>query len=235
MKGLTQSEFDATLLSIGSHKVARPLSPVEVAYNCDKAKRAGETLKEIATKCGLKGTDMITKFLKLLELEPEILHLVDWGESKYSLIGFSSASQILQLPPELHKEIANAVCQHGLTKTQTKSVRQLYLRSKRQLEECIADVVARSPITVVREVVIGSIDDESLTRNLADMLQAERDMLLSNLLKELYPEIGEFTGKLGEQRFTVIGGKSVGETLGRDRDFETRVCQALTKKIKKNG
>jgi hypothetical protein len=234
MRGLTNNEFDETLLSIGSHKVARPLSPVEVGKNCEKAVRAGETKRRIATEFGLKGTSMIDRFLKLIELDPDILHLVDWGESKSTVIGFSSASEIIQLPLELHKELANAVCRFKLDKKQTKSVRQLYQRSKRQLEECIADVVARKPVVVVREIIIGAILNKTLIEILAGMHQAERDPIFDNLLKDLYPEIGEFTAKLGERQFTVIGGKSVGNTMAGDKEFETRIGQALVERIQIN-
>jgi hypothetical protein len=234
MRGLKQNELDATLLSVGSHRVVRPLSPVEVAINCDKAIKAEETKKEIAIGLGLTGTSMIDKFLKLLNLDPEILHLVDWGDSKFTVIGFSCAIEVVQLPIELHKEMTNAVCKHNLTKVQAKSVRQLFQRSKRRLEECIADVVARQSIIVIREIVIGEIADTMLVENLVDMLQMERDVLIKNALEELYPGIGEFTGKLGKQRFTVIGGKSVGETIGRDRDFESRISKLLVGRIR-NG
>jgi hypothetical protein len=232
--GLTKSEIDETLLSVGSHKVVRPLSPVEVAFNCKKAAVAGVAKTKMAAAFGLKGTTMIDKFQKLVELDPDILHLVDWGDSKFTAIGFSCAGEIVKMPKEFHKEIAIAVCQHGLTKAQTKSVRQLVQRSKRQIQDCISDVIARRPITTIREVVVGEIVEEKLFRHLIDMLQVERDMLLNKILIKAYPQIGDFTAKLGERRFTVIGGKSVGETIGRDSDFEARIEQALLNKVQYN-
>ena len=67
---------------------------------------------------------MVNRFLKVLNLDPQVQHLVDWGESTYSILGFSTAFEVTLLPEELRKQLVDAVCEFGLTKTETTSVRQ---------------------------------------------------------------------------------------------------------------
>ena len=48
-----------------------------------------------------------------------------------SVVGFSTAVEIVSAPRESQDQIVRAVCEFGLTKSETKSVRQLMERSEK--------------------------------------------------------------------------------------------------------
>lgn len=227
LRGLSPDQFDLLFLSVGSHRARRPLSPVEVGRFCAIAKESGETTERIAAALQLAGPTMIGRFLKLLDLAPRTQHLVDWGESALSVVGFSTAFEIVLVPKELHGRIVSAVCEFGLTKAETRSVRQLIERSTRTPEDCVRDVVGRRAVVIVREVVVGSVDDLRVRKELGKMLQQERDDLLLQVLHELYTMDGEVTAKLGTSRFTVLGGESLRSMVAGDSAFEATVTRQL--------
>ena len=229
LRGLSQRELDLLYLSVGSHKLKRALSPIEVGTYCRRAKMAGESVKQIASALRLSPT-MVGRFLKVLQLDTNRHHLVDWGESKFSVVGFSTASEVVLIPESMQQQMVDAVCQYGLSKNEARSVRQLLERSGRPFDNCVNDVIGRRPIVVFRELVVGSITDNLMIERLAGMLQLERDALLLDVLSERYPDTGSITAKLGIRRFTVLGGKSVRTTIGRDPDFEFHVTSELAAK-----
>lgn len=230
--GLSEEEFDRLHLSVGTHRSNRPLSPIEVGCYCLAIRDSGVRLKEIARHLSLEGPSMIARFVKILDLDEEIQHLVDWGESMASVIGFSTAFEIVSAPNEIHRDLAYAVCERGLTKSEVKSVRQLTERSSKPLTQCIEEVFNRRAVNVIRQVIIGAIDNEDTAQKLGGLLQSERDELLSKVLTTLYPKIEDFTGKLGQSHFTVIGSNSVGATIGADPEFEESVSNLLADKVK---
>ena len=174
---------------------------------------------------------MVGRFLKLLDLDPPTQHLVDWGESALSVVGFSTAFEIVSVPKELHARITSAVCEFGLTKAETRSVRQLIERSARAPEDCVRDVVGRRAIVIVREVVVGSVDDIRVRKGLERMLQQERDDLLLHVLHNLHAIDGEVTAKLGTTSFTVLGSESLRSMIADNSGFEATVTSQLLNSI----
>ena len=232
LPGLTADEFDAVLLSVGSHQSSRPLSPVEVSRCFQRSRESGATLKEIASAVGFGGATMVGRFLRLLTLAPDILHLVNFGESKVSVVAFSTASEIVSAPIDVQSSLAQAVCKFGLTKTETRSVIQLIERSGRTFRECLNDVVMRRPVVIERQLVVGVITETAVADHLASLRQVRRDELLLEVLQELYGDLGSVTAKLGPLRFTVIGGRSVAETIGRDAEFEATIIRRLSSRVR---
>ena len=78
MIGITAEEQRDLILSVGIHKQERTLSPIEVAQLLDKAIKAGTNIKELSGEI-LLDTTMITRFLRLLDISPNLQHLVGWG------------------------------------------------------------------------------------------------------------------------------------------------------------
>ncbi|MCY4419974.1 MAG: hypothetical protein OXC42_01775 [Gammaproteobacteria bacterium] len=238
--GLDSSEIDQTFLSVGSHRKQRPLTPVEVAWNIHKAEKAGASKTEIAKAFGFNDATMVSRFLQLLKLSEEIQYLVEWRESTSSSIGFSVAVELAKMPQSNHPKMISAIIENHLTKKEVVSMRQLRERSNRSLSDCIKDVVQRRVRTQVRHVVLGKLTEEELNRNsisknLKRMRQSERDQLIKKIVKDLYPNLGEFSAKLGEKNFAVIGSKHVGAVVASDLEFEERVSRLLTMKITDNG
>ena len=96
MKGIPTDLQRKLLLSIGSHRDTRPLTPVEVGEAVRTSADAGTTLLEIAEFLHLEGTSVLAKFVRLLRLSPAVRHLVDWGRSD-ATIGFTAASEVARL------------------------------------------------------------------------------------------------------------------------------------------
>src|SRR4051812_38026336 len=94
LPGLTAEEFRNAVFSVGdARSVDRPYSPVEVANVFAKALKEGSSRKDVAKAFQLDPA-MVARFLRLNVLPPDIHHLVDWGKSKESAIGFSTASEL---------------------------------------------------------------------------------------------------------------------------------------------
>ena len=62
MKGLSPYEIRQLILSVGTRKSVRPLSPVEVGILIQKALDAGEKREEIADRLHLDGSTVIGTF-----------------------------------------------------------------------------------------------------------------------------------------------------------------------------
>ena len=106
MKVISPENKRDLILSVGIHKKERPLSPVEVAELLQKLINSGTTKKEISQEIVLDLT-MISRFLRLLNLAPEIQHLIGWGGQ--SRISFSTASEIARLKTSAeHKFLAKS-------------------------------------------------------------------------------------------------------------------------------
>lgn len=213
------------MLSVGTHRVNRPLSPVEVGRHLDTALKGGASPDEIADAVTL-GTSMQARFRKLLELQPEVQHLVDWGTSGASL-AFTAAAELARLVPEEQIIAANAVLEHKLTTSEVKQLIQLRERSRRPLPECVESVLKLRPRLERQFVFVGAITNESLTAKLRSRTQAERDELLVRAVQSAFPDIGPFGGRLGEERFTLVGGANLQSLRAGGRDFENEIAAAL--------
>lgn len=228
LEGLTESDFRNTLLSVGRTEIqGRPLSPVEVGVNCEKALKAGASRSIIAKELQLTGPTMVAKFLQLEKLAPEVLHLVNWGTSEGESLGFSSAVELSKMAPDHHEAVAKDILKYAMLKTEVVSVRQLFKRSGNDLATCIKRVLSRKPVTVLRHVVMGAVQEASLQDKLAGMTQRQRDEVLKGIVCGLYPQADSYSAKLGKNRFTVVGGKSIAHTLADDEDFESKINVAL--------
>lgn len=232
LEGLTESDFRDTLLSVGRTELqGRPLSPVEVGVNCEKALKAGASRNDIAKELQFTSSTMVTKFLQLQKLAPEVLHLVNWGKSEGESLGFSSAAELSKMAPAHHEAVARNVLKYAMRKTEIVSVRQLFERSGDDLATCIKRVLSRRPVTVVRHIVMGGVQKADLQNKLGAMTQRQRDEVLKGIVSRLYPQADSYSAKLGKSRFTVVGGKSVAHTIAGDEDCESRINLALSEAL----
>src|SRR5262245_60099145 len=97
LAALSGEERKRLLLSVGTHRRERYLSPVEVAHLFQKATRGGDTLADLAAAVQLDGTSWVARFITLLKLTPDVQHMVDWGKSG-STLAFTSAVELARLP-----------------------------------------------------------------------------------------------------------------------------------------
>ena len=234
--GLSDREYEALLLSVGGGlKSRRPLSPVEVGELCVKADAAGSTKKEITAALRMTDTSMISKFVRLTKLSRPIRHEVDWGRSGESAIGFSVAAQLGRLKQTEQKVLAGLILKYRLSKTEMVSIIQLLQRSGDRLEACVERVVNRRSAVIVRHVVLGAIVIPGVESSLTCLSQLQRDETLARALKVMYPALEKVTAKLGTDRFTIVGGRTLAEHIGQDRGFETTISQQLERQLAANG
>jgi hypothetical protein len=216
------------LLSIGSHRDTRLLTPVEVGEAVQTAVDAGTTLQEVAEFLHLEGTSVLTKFVRLLRLTPAVRHLVDWGRSD-ATIGFTAASEVARLEdPADQLQLCQAGLQNRLGSSEMKQILQLHKRSGQSLSDCIEEILKLRPRTDQIHVIIGGITEPALRERFAASSQAERDKWLHQAVKKAFPALARFGGRLGLDRFTITGDKAVSAELTKDgKDFEVIINQAL--------
>lgn len=218
---------------MGSHRIQRPLSPIEVGQALSDSAKAGSSLKELADTLHFDGTSMVTRFMRLLALSPQIQHLVGWGQSK-STIGFTVASELARLKQE-HDQIrvCHSALEYQLSSSEVKQIVQLRLRNQKPIEDCIAQVLEQRPKIRKVYLFIGALASSELVSALKLLRQNQRDELLRKVLQERYPTLPAFEGRLGTERFTIAGDEAVANVLNSDREnFEVSVNTELSRKIK---
>ena len=232
LQGLTQQEVQELLLSVGkTTRARRPLSPVEVGTLCAKAIEAGASKKEITEALQMTDEGMVSMFLHLRDLIPSVCHLVSWGFTGDGAIGFSAAAQLARLPQNNQGIASEAILKHRLTKNEIISVIQLIDRSQQPIAECVQRVVRRRPVVRIRQIVLGGVTSVESGTKLRSLSQLIRDELLERIVKRLFPSAKDFTAKLGVDRFAIIGGKSVAETVALDSQVEQSINKCLKEEL----
>lgn len=211
------------ILSVGTHRGNRRLSPIEVAEAMEAGINAGTSVQQLASALLLEDSTMITRFRRLLRLTSAIKHLVGWG-GKSSLF-VETASAIARLQSQEEQEIvAKAVLEYRLSKKEVYQVVQIQERSGKPITECIEDVLRMRPQIEKRHILIGAIISPNVREVLIQMKQQERDQFLKNTLILHAPELPPWEGHLGIDRFTLVGSEDFSVTVqGLPGGFEEAV------------
>jgi hypothetical protein len=200
------------IMSVGTHRRSRPLSPVEAAEGLATLEAGGMPTQELARMLQLEGTSMLGRFARLRRLSSGVRHLVDWRGGK-SAISFSAATEMARLSTADQDELARAVLEKSMTKSEVIQVVQLRQRSHRPLPECIEQVVRMRPRITYREVFIGAITDDAVRIRLGELTQAERDEMLVSALSAAISPAATWAGRLGKRLFTLVGGAQLAKEL----------------------
>ena len=191
------------LLTVGSHRDDRPLSPEEVARSFQAALDAGSTLADLAALVHFDGTSMVSRFLRLLRLPGDVLRVVGWGQSPRT-ISFTSASEISRVKqPTEQVAMAVAALESDLTTSEVKAIVQAKLRSDRGIVECIEAITRLRNSTIRRHVIMGAITEDNIKEALSIKSQNTRDALLVSALTHLLPDGHGVVGRLSSERFTL--------------------------------
>ena len=229
---LTPEEAKGLILSVGTHRGKRLLSPLEVARIFRKAIAHGATREECASFVHLNGLDMVSRFLRLLDLDPFVQHATDWRQTGPT-ISFTSAWKLSALENREQKDASLEIMTNQLGTKEVEQVVQLRRRSGRSFSDCTAEVIRMRPRIVKVHVIIGAIVDNRLKEWLEKQNQIQRDSLFTQVLSELYPSAKECSGRLGRDKFTIVTNDQ-GYTVvnpGHDDSFENVITEALTKKV----
>jgi hypothetical protein len=222
MRGLTTAEERTLILSVGTHRKDRPLSPVEVARYLEKAIAAGATRQDCAHELQI-GPSQVTVFLNLLRLTPEIQDLADWGNTSQSMIAFSSLAQLASLKSKDDQIVAaHAILAHRLKWKEVVQLVQLRNRSGSSIEGCVDTVVKLRPQIDMRHVFVGAISN-AVKNRIAHLLQRDRDELMTRSLQSILKDPSRFTARLGTERFTIVGDSDPAQSLGLSADALERL------------
>jgi len=233
MTGISPENKRDLILSVGIHKTERPLSPIEVAELLGKLISSGTTKKEISKEILLDST-MISRFLRLLNLAPEIQHLIGWGgESK---ISFSTASEIARLKtPGEHRFLATATLEHKLSKSEV--IQTIEVRNKfgKPINECVKDILKMRPRIIRRYLFIGAVKSPDVQNRLSEMSQEERNVLFKKSVTSNYPDLPYWEGLLGIKGFNLVGSEDLDQALSKlPTDFESTINDYLDLSLLEN-
>ena len=215
--GLSREDYRDLVLSVGTHRKSRRLSPLEVARLLSKAVAAGATRDGCATALEL-GMTQVRTFMKLLDLDASIQHLADWRGSKNASIPFSTMAELARLAPQDQIQAADSVLRHDLTWKEVVQLVQISSRSDKPIGECIANVLKLRPEIVTRHLFVGAITSEKLTRRIKAIDQKERDHMIAEALNRLISSDYPAKGRLGEDNFTILSDHDLPHLLGKHPD-----------------
>jgi ParB-like chromosome segregation protein Spo0J len=205
VKGLSSYEVGQLILSVGTHRSERPLSPVEVAKFMQRALDAGEKRAEIAGRLHLEDSTIIGHFTRLLSLPAQVQQLVGWG-SDPATVSFTAAATIARLQyPQEQSILTKAALENQFRKSEIIQVVQIWQRSKNPIENCIKAVLDQRPIVEKRHLIIGELRSEELKAALKQVSQLERNNLLQSTLERYVPDIPSLGCKLGDVYFLLVG------------------------------
>ena len=232
MKGLSGYELRQLILSVGTHRSDRPLSPVEVAKLMRRALDMGETRKTLADRLLLDDSSIIGRFIRLLSLSVQVQLLIGWG-SNPDTISFTAASDIARLDyPEEQKTLAKMALENQFNKSEIIECVQLRQRSERSIEDCVKAVLGQRPVIERRHVIIGELKPENLKDRLKEMSQLERDNLLESALDEYGPSVPRLGAKLGNGYFLLVGDDRFhAEITSLPNGFEESISRYLIQKL----
>jgi hypothetical protein len=202
---------------------------VEVALAVRDAVNAGESLASIASSLQLTPS-MVSRFLRLLDLNADVRHLVDWGPSGLSTVGFTSASELTRLPREDQAVAVPATLEHRLSSADVKQLVQLRLRSSRTIQECIDSTLKMRPTVERVHVILGSVSPDNQAP-LAKLPQATRDALFRPIVLELFPGLETLGARLGSTRFTISGDERLDTAVKKQPEFEAIINRALSERL----
>jgi hypothetical protein len=226
IRGLAPEMQRAIILSVGTHRGARRLSPTEVGAAFAQALEAGTPARELAAFVHFRDATMVGRFTRLNRLSPDVKYLVDWNKPNDGL-GFSVASELVQLPEGDHEPAARRVIELKLSKDEVKQVVQLRRRSHKAIDDCFDDILRLRPQVVRQHIFIGAVR-ESLREPLAKLDQAARNLVLKSALDTVLPTAVTRASRLGIARFSLVGDDALAAQLRRlTPDFESSINTAL--------
>ena len=234
MKGLSPYEVGQLILSVGTHRSERPLSPVEVAKFMQRALDAGEKRAEIAGRLHLEDSTIIGHFTRLLSLPAQVQQLVGWG-SDPATVSFTAAAIIARLQyPQEQSILTKATLENQFRKSEIIQVVQIWQRSKNPIENCIKAVLDQRPIVEKRHLIIGELQSEKLKEELQQISQLERNNLLQSTLERYVPDIPSLGCKLGDVHFLLVGDDRFHATItSLPSGFEKSITEYLVQELGK--
>ena len=231
MIGISVTEHQTLLRSVGTHRKDRPLSPLEVAELLGRTLAAGSTRAQCASALGISESQ-VTSFLNLLELDQSIQHLADWQGSKAASVAFSTMAELRRLDNKEQIIATKAALSYKLTWKETIQIVQISSRSGLPISDCITQVLNLRPQVVTRHLYVGTVTDKGLRSRLGEISQSDRDRLLTKALRQLTGTTYQVNLRMGSREFTILSDHNLPKLLGmQPNDLESfineYVCRAI--------
>ena len=217
MKGLTTAEHQSLILSIGTHRRIRRLSPVEVANLIQKSVHAGMSRTDCATALGVQA-DQISRFLRLLQLHPEVRCLASWGNSDLGKVPFTTLTYLTPLTWEDQMHVTSAIIQHRITKEEVKQIIQIFRRSNASPSESVRRVLKMRSRVEDKYIFFGMIHSDDCRQYLSKLSSRQRIAAMENIIAEIIPHPHMATGRLYPSTFSIVSEKNLSELTDMDTE-----------------
>lgn len=217
MKGLSAREHQSLILSVGTHATSRRLSPLEVSALISKAIRSGMTRSQCADALRVKA-DQISRFLRLLKLNPEVSRLAGWGRKDKDSIPFTTLTYLDRLSSDDQFSVAEAALTHRLTKEEVKQIVQIAVRSGDSAREATQKVLQLRPQVEERHAYLGIIRSRELQRSIETLNEEQRRALIQRALSTVLGCHHGAHGQLSPFTFSVSSKPSLTDLTGMDAD-----------------
>ena len=174
LRTLSQTDLRDLLLSVGTHRERRKLTPLQVAHLLSREVATGTTRGTIA-KALRVNPSQVGSFLKLSHLHPPIARKATWGRTTSDAIGFSSLAELHPLTkapfsPNDQTSVADAIQLHRFTRAEVQAIVQTARRSRKPLHDCIEETLRRRPTVSTTRVLLGTILSEETVGLVEDVL-----------------------------------------------------------------
>ncbi len=180
----------------------------------------------------LNGTDMVSRFLRLLELSPFVQYSTGWRQTGPT-ISFTSAWRLNGFSHAAQDDVCREIMANQLGTKEVEQVVQIRNRSGRPLSECVAEVVRMRREILKVHLIMGALTEPSIEKQLAGKTQAERDEIFGSVLAELFPMAPKMSGRLGDSKFTIVTNEEGQAIVSRlnGGSFEAAITQGLREKM----
>ncbi|MEH2295051.1 hypothetical protein [Nostoc sp.] len=185
LDSLSSEERRDLILSIGTHKKNRRLSPIQVAQLLNRLYQIQEiSLNQIAQELELKDSSILRRFLLLLSLPPEIQPLVNWGTSP-GYLSFSVASEISRVKESENINIlAKDALENQRSKEEVRAILQCNLRGGGSLTHCIETIDSTRTKVIHHYVFLGKLPTLTNGSQWEEQYSFELRAMLSKLVHE---------------------------------------------------
>jgi len=189
--GLASEEWQDLVLSVGTHRGQRRISPVQVALLLRRALDNANDVEQLAKALHFQDRTMVSRFLSLLKLPEEYQELVGWGK-RDGLVSFTSAALVSSLSDKQKiRDALEVVLMHDLTKVETEALVQRVRRSEgtKTVRDAVSEVLRMRPRVETRYLIVGAVKEVTLTSRLSKMDQWTRDRIWRKILHDNFPEV----------------------------------------------
>lgn len=231
MIGISVSEHQSLLRSVGTHRKERPLSPLEVAELIGRTVAAGSTRAQCASALGIS-VSQVSSFLNLLDLDKSIQHLADWRGSKAASVAFSTMAELRRLESTEQVSVTKAALRYGLTWKEIIQIVQISSRSGHPISDCVRQVLDLRPQVITRHLFVGAVTIKGLQGRLDQFSQNDRDKLLTKALRQLTGVSYQANLRMGISEFTILSDHDLPKLLGmQPNELESFINEFVSKVI----